>query len=354
MKRALANAEQGWGQTAPNPMVGAVVVSGSEVIADGWHARYGEAHAEVMAIARAGPRARGASLYATLEPCAHHGKTPPCVDAIIAAGISRVVVAVRDPNPAAGGGVEKLRAAGVDVEVGTEEDAAIELNAPFFNAFSSKRPWVTLKLAVSADGGVADPTGERRWITGEAARREVHRMRANVDAVVVGVGTVIADDPELTVRDFQRPRCQPTRVVFDSRLRTPRASKVVQTAAAVPTIVIAPEAGRERALLERLGVAVITAPSIGDALVQLRDRDIRSILLEGGPRLAGAFLSEGCVDRVALFTAPFTLGPDAPQAFAFAPAGFTDALEAGRVVDERRFDEDSLRIRALTELPKPH
>src|SRR6185436_8946530 len=159
MRRGLALARMGWGQTAPNPMVGAVVVAGDLIVGEGYHARYGGPHAEVAALADAGPRAAGATMYVTLEPCAHHGKTPPCVDAIIAAGIARVVIAVRDPNPDAAGGIERLRAAGVEVETGVCEDAALELNAPFFNAFTSKRPWVTLKLAVSADGAVADPTG---------------------------------------------------------------------------------------------------------------------------------------------------------------------------------------------------
>jgi diaminohydroxyphosphoribosylaminopyrimidine deaminase/5-amino-6-(5-phosphoribosylamino)uracil reductase len=352
MKRALANAEKGWGQTAPNPMVGAVVVSGNEVVGDGWHARFGEAHAEVMALGAAGSRARGGTLYVTLEPCAHHGKTPPCTDAIIAAGVARVVVATRDPSPTAGGGAARLRAAGIEVEIGGEEQAARELNAPFFNAIASDRPWVVLKMAVSADGGVADPTGRTRWITNEASRREVHRMRANADAVAVGVGTIIADDPDLTVRDGPMPRRMPARVVFDSTLRLPVEARVVRTARVTPTIVIARDPNPVRAkALESLGVKVIEAPDLATGLRKLRSLEIRSILLEGGPTLAGSFLTAGLVDRLAMFTSPIMLGPAAPKVFAKTPAGFEESLGAYPVVARQAFAEDSFTIRALRPIP---
>jgi diaminohydroxyphosphoribosylaminopyrimidine deaminase/5-amino-6-(5-phosphoribosylamino)uracil reductase len=348
MRRALANAAHGWGQTAPNPMVGAVVVSGDQAVADGWHARYGEAHAELVALRAAGDRAHGATLYVTLEPCTHHGKTPPCVDAIIAAGIGRVVVATRDPSHQAGGGADKLRAAGIAVDVGVEAAVARELNAPFFHAFESDRPWVVLKLAVSADGAVADPTGKRRWITNEASRREVHRMRANVDAVAVGLGTVMADDPDLTVREGPLPRRQPTRVVFDSRLRISPEARVVATAATTPTIIVAREGQDERRRrLEERGATILVAADLRDAMRQLRQVDIRSVLLEGGPILAGAFLSSGLVDRLAIFTAPVTLGPGAPRAFAHAPPAFQGSLEGFPEIERRSFDEDSFIVRAL-------
>jgi diaminohydroxyphosphoribosylaminopyrimidine deaminase/5-amino-6-(5-phosphoribosylamino)uracil reductase len=352
MTRALVNAEKGWGQTAPNPMVGAVVVSGNDVVADGWHARYGEAHAEAMALGVAGDRARGATLYVTLEPCTHHGKTPPCVDAIIAAGVSRVVVATRDPNPLAGGGIVRLRAAGIEVTVGVEEEAAREINAPFLNWFVSERPWVVLKLAVSSDGGIADPTGKRRWITNASSRREVHRMRANADAVAVGVATVLADDPDLTVRDAPPPRRQPTRVVFDSTMRVPATARVVRSARETQTVVVAREnvPGR-RAELESLGVQIIVAADLAEALDRLGERGIRSILVEGGPTLAGAFLAAGLVDRLAMFTAPVVLGSDAPQAFARAPDAFRGSLDAFPVVERREFDEDSLIVRAIRPIP---
>ena len=348
MRRALANAVKGWGRTAPNPMVGAVVVSGDVAVADGWHARFGEAHAEAMALALAGERARGATLYVTLEPCTHHGKTPPCADAVIAAGVRRVVIATTDPNPEAAGGVQKLRNAGIEVDVGIEGAAARELNAPFFNAFETDRPWVVLKLAVSQDGAVADPSGKRRWITNEASRREVHRMRANADAVAVGLGTVLADDPDLTVRHPPMPRRQPTRVVFDSRLRVPLSAKVVATARETPTIVVAQEDPEHRRReLEALGVSVVMAPDLGQALRELRRLQIRSVLLEGGPTLAGAFLRSGLVDRLAIFTAPVTLGPGAPRAFAHAPEAFRGSLERFPEIERRSFDEDSLIVRAL-------
>src|SRR5262252_5052513 len=211
MRRALALAERGWGQTAPNPMVGAVVVSEGRVAGEGFHARFGEAHAEVIALREAGAAAKGAMLYVSLEPCAHHGKTPPCADAIIRAGVARVVAAVGDPSREARGGIDKLRAAGVvaDLSPVEERDAAVELNAPFFHAQTSNRPWVTLKLALSADDRIADPSPGGRWITGEAARGEVHRLRANSDAIAVGIGTVLADNPALTVRGVPAPRVTP-------------------------------------------------------------------------------------------------------------------------------------------------
>jgi diaminohydroxyphosphoribosylaminopyrimidine deaminase / 5-amino-6-(5-phosphoribosylamino)uracil reductase len=350
MRRALALAEHGWGQTAPNPMVGAVVISGNEVIAEGWHARFGEAHAEAMALRAAGERARGATMYVTLEPCAHHGKTPPCADAIIAAGIARVVIGAADPNPVAAGGAAKLRAAGVAVESGVLADESRELNASFFHAFGSMRPWVLLKLAMSRDGAVADPSGKRRWITGEASRREVHRMRANVDAVAIGRGTVVADDPELTVRDAELPRRQPVRVVFDSALSISTDAMLVRSAREVPTVVVSgPSADpSRREALEKQGVSILPAPDLRHALARLREGDIRSMMVEGGPRLAGAFLAAGVVDRIAIFTAPIELGPDAPRALEFAPAGFVESLARAPIVRSARFNEDSLTVRALS------
>ena len=354
MQRALAIAERGWGNTAPNPMVGAVVVAGGRVVGEGFHARYGEVHAEVVALRAAGEAARGATMYVTLEPCAHHGKTPPCVDAVIAAGIARIVIAVRDPSDIARGGVERLRGAGIAVDVGVERDAALELNAPFFNAHGSDRPWVTLKLALSADGGVADPTGRHRWITGASSRREVHRMRASADAVAVGIGTVLADDPSLTVREVDSPRVQPTRVVFDHDLRIPLTSMLVRTAREVPTVVIAAvgrESTPERGALVNAGVDVVPADSLGNALVALRQRGVRSLFLEGGAKLAGAFLHDALVDRLTIFQSALVLGGEPLRAFGFAPAGFETSLATYRIVEHRRFDEDVMTTYALTAIP---
>jgi diaminohydroxyphosphoribosylaminopyrimidine deaminase/5-amino-6-(5-phosphoribosylamino)uracil reductase len=355
MRRALELAQHGWGQTAPNPMVGAVVVADDAIVGEGFHARYGEAHAEVMALRQAGERARGATVYVTLEPCAHFGKTPPCADALIAAGVQRVVIAAPDPSRVARGGAARLRAAGIRVDIGVERDAALELNAPFFNAIATPRPWVTLKLALSVDDGMADPTGSRRWITGPRARLEVHRLRANADAVAVGVGTVLADDPSLTVRDAPQPRVPPKRVVFDSSLRTPLASVLLRTARDIETILVGrPDAPVERkALVEAAGASVILVSSLHDALGALAGRGVRALFVESGPRLTGSLLREGLVDRLVIFRSSFVLGADAPKAFAFAPEGFAESLGDGRhrVVDERRFGDDVMTTYALHEVP---
>ncbi len=211
MRRALELAARGWGRVAPNPLVGAVVARGGEVVGEGWHTGYGRPHAEVEALRVAGEAARGATLYVTLEPCAHHGKTPPCTDAILAAGVRRVVFAASDPNPRAAGGCAVLETAGVEVERGVEMRAALDLNAPFFHGIAGpERPWTELKLAVSLDGRVADRDGRSAWITGEEARAEVHRMRAGFGAVAVGIGTALADDPRLTVRGAVEPRVPPS------------------------------------------------------------------------------------------------------------------------------------------------
>jgi diaminohydroxyphosphoribosylaminopyrimidine deaminase / 5-amino-6-(5-phosphoribosylamino)uracil reductase len=355
MRRAFALAMRGWGQTAPNPMVGAVVVVSDQVVGEGYHARFGEAHAEVVALTAAQGRTRGATLYVTLEPCSHHGKTPPCVDAIIAAGIGRVVAAVRDPSAKAGGGAERLRRAGIRVDIGLERDAACELNAPFFAAQKRDRPWVTLKLAISADGAVADPTGTRRWITGEESRREVHRMRAGVDAIAVGIGTVLADDPELTVRDVLLPRVPPRRIVFDRKLRIPLKSTLVRTSREVDTRVIAGLSGAppdKLAALTAAGVKVAMQPSLLAALSVLRSRDdIRSLLIEAGPRLTGSLLAESLVDRLVIFQSRLMLGERAPKAFAFAPRDFEASLRNSRIVERRQFGEDVMTIYALQDVP---
>ena len=370
MRRALALAARVWGQTAPNPMVGAVVVASSGdapngiVVGEGFHARYGGPHAEPVALAMAGDRARGATLYVTLEPCAHHGQTPPCADAIVAAGVARVVAAVGDPSAVARGGAEKLRVAGIRVDFGPERDAALELNAPFFNAQASELPWVTLKLALSSDGAVADPTGARRWISNAESRAQAHRLRANSDAIAVGIGTVLADDPALTVRDAPAPRLLPRRVVFDSDLRTPSTAKLGRMAFGVPTrIVVGTEGARSprRASLEEAGVGLIVAPAgsangsratdLRTALRALRERGVRSLLVEAGPRLAGALLAASLVQRVVIFRAPFALGESAPRAFAFAPPGFIERLQAAPIVERQQLGDDVMTSYALEDVP---
>jgi diaminohydroxyphosphoribosylaminopyrimidine deaminase/5-amino-6-(5-phosphoribosylamino)uracil reductase len=354
MQRVLALAQRGWGQTAPNPMVGAVVVADGAIVGEGAHPRYGEAHAEPLALHAAASRARGATLYVNLEPCAHHGKTPPCTDAVIAAGVARVVVAVRDPSAIARGGVEQLRAASVRVDIGVEREAALELNAPFFNAHRSDRPWVILKLALSSDGAIADADGRRRWITGSESRLEVHRQRANADGIAIGVGTVLADDPQLTVRGTIAPRVPPRRIIFDSTLRTPLASQLVRTAARIPTSIVAGSESvpsSRRAALVAAGISVLSSSSLEHALQALRREEVRSLYVEGGARLAGSLLTESLVDRVVIFQSPLVRGDGAPRAFAFAPADFERSLVDRRVVAQRMFGEDRMTIYALTEVP---
>ncbi len=355
MRRALALAREGWGHTAPNPMVGAVVVVDDTIVGEGHHARYGDVHAEVNALRAAGDRARGATLYVTLEPCAHVGKTPPCTDAVIAAGIARVVAAVRDPSPIARGGIERMQSAGIQVDVGVERAAALELNAPFFHAHCSDRPWVTLKLALSADGLVADPAGKLRWITNAESRAEVHRLRANGDAIAVGVGTVLADDPLLTVRDAPPPRVPPRRVVFDSALRTPPDSRVVRTARSVETILIArtgvaPASPRAEPALRAAGVTIARCASVRDSLVWLRSRGVRALFVEGGPKLAGSFLRESLADRLVIFRSPLVIGGNEPRGFAFAPSTFEAGLADRRVLEHRRFGDDVMTTYELREL----
>jgi diaminohydroxyphosphoribosylaminopyrimidine deaminase/5-amino-6-(5-phosphoribosylamino)uracil reductase len=347
MRRALALAERGWGQTAPNPMVGAVVVRDDEVVGEGWHGQFGGPHAEVEALRAAGERARGATLYVTLEPCAHHGKTPPCTEAILAAGVRRVVAATEDPSPAAQGGALRLRDAGVDVLVGVEASRARELNAPFFHALRSDRPFVQLKLALSLDGALADHSREPGWLTGEAARREVHRLRAGVDAIAVGIGTVLADDPELTVRHAAPPRVAPTRVVFDTSARLPRTSKLAHGASQIPVIVVcwAPEPAHAAAL-EHTGVTLLHAATARDALVALRQRDVRSVLVEGGAALASAFLQEALVDRLIIFRAPLVLGSGALNAFGAMPPVRAGEAPRWRLIRSQRFEDDEMTVYA--------
>jgi diaminohydroxyphosphoribosylaminopyrimidine deaminase/5-amino-6-(5-phosphoribosylamino)uracil reductase len=319
LARAIELAEGGRGRTTPNPLVGAVVVKEGEVLGEGYHASLGAPHAEPVAIAACGDAdTRGATLYVSLEPCCHHGRTPPCTDAIVAAGISRVVVGSDDPTEKASGrGLGVLRDEGIEVVVAGGELAARArlLNQPFRKHARTGRPYVLFKSAMTLDGKVATRTGDSKWISGEASRRLSHRWRADCDAVAVGIGTALADDPLLTAR-LDGVQRQPRRIVFDSEARLPLDSQLVRGAADVPlTVVISRAAPRPAADgLEVAGADVIVATGeneparVRSALAQIGAAGITSILLEGGPHLAGAFLDAGEVDEIRLFVAPVVLG----------------------------------------------
>ena len=350
MRHALTLAREGWGQTAPNPMVGAVVVRDGAIVGEGYHARYGDAHAEVNALRAAGERARGATLYVTLEPCRQVGKTPPCTDAILAAGITRVVIASMDPTSRAGGGADVLRKAGVRVENGLLAADAEELNAPFFHAAAADTPWTTLKLAVSMDVAIADARGSTTHLTGPAARADVHRLRAGADAIAVGVGTILADDPQLTVRGVRLPRVPLKRVVFDRRLRTPPHSAVVQTARETPTIIVTQATSSPGAApLRDAGVEVVTARDLPEAMRALSGMGIRSLFIEGGAAFATAVLEAGVVHRMIIFQAPVMLGPQALYAFDGASPRLLGRLEQLQVLEREQLGPDVRTTYAIGE-----
>ncbi|WP_256647113.1 bifunctional diaminohydroxyphosphoribosylaminopyrimidine deaminase/5-amino-6-(5-phosphoribosylamino)uracil reductase RibD [Thermomonas paludicola] len=318
MARALRLAERGAFTTRPNPMVGCVIARGAEVVGEGWHQRKGGPHAEAFALQAAGERARGATAYVTLEPCAHAGSTPPCADALLGAGVSRVVAAMRDPFPKVdGAGFEMLRAAGIAVESGLMEAQARELNRGFLSRIERGRPWLRVKLATSLDGRTAMASGDSRWISGEASRRDVHRWRARSGALLTGAGTVLADDPQLTVRledgsDF----VPPLRVVLDPGLATVARGRVREGDA--PTLYVhAPEARLPRGLnIDHVAVAVQgTRFDLQAVLRLLAARGVNEIQLEAGATLAGAFLSAGLVDELLLYVAPVLLGEHARPLF---------------------------------------
>jgi len=352
MRRALALAQQGWGQTAPNPMVGAVVVREGVVVGEGFHARYGEPHAEILALRAAGERARGATLYVTLEPCNHFGKTPPCTEAILQARVKRVVIASADPTALAGAGARHLADYGVEVDFGVEEAAALELNAPFFFAATNPpRPWVTLKLALSGNDKMNDPSGTRRWITSERSREEVHRLRANADAIAVGVGTVLADDPQLTVRGPIRPRVAPARVVFDRNADTPLDSVLVRTARETPTMIFANHPPVARlAALHNAGVDVFEAEDLVAALAALRGFEVQHLFVEGGARVAQQFLRQNLVDRLIIFQSPITLDESAFSPFDGLGGNFREKLSTVRIVRRAEFGEDVMSVYAMSEV----
>jgi diaminohydroxyphosphoribosylaminopyrimidine deaminase/5-amino-6-(5-phosphoribosylamino)uracil reductase len=347
MQRALDLAWRGWGRVHPNPLVGAVVLDGPEPVGEGWHAEYGERHAEAVALGAAGARARGATLVVTLEPCAHQGKQPPCVEAILRAGVRRVVAALPDPNPLAAGGAALLREAGVPVELGLERDAAEAQNAVFFHGLRHPaRPFVALKLATSLDGRIADAEGRSRWISGPEARGYVHWLRAGFEAIAVGGRTARADDPSLTVRGPVTPRVTPGRVVFDAAADLPGSLGLVRTAAEIPTYLVAsPQAPAERlAALDRAGVRVLSAATLEDGLRALRGGGIRSLLVEGGGRLAGALLGQGLCDRFHWIQSPLWLGERGVPAVSGLPSEPIARAERWRTVERRALGDDTLLV----------
>lgn len=336
MFRAIALAVHGLETTDPNPRVGCVIAQGEEIVGEGWHERAGEPHAEVNALRAAGARAAGATVYVTLEPCSHHGRTPPCVDALIAARVARVVFAVEDPNPRVSGrGAEALRQAGIATESGLLEAEAAELNPGFLKRMRCGRPWVRMKLAMSLDGRTALANGVSQWITGPAAREDVQHWRARSSAIITGIGTVLADDPRLNVRlpdpTPGRPRRQPLRIVLDSNLQTPPDAKLLTGEGGVLIITAArqepgggvDQGNRRARLLERgaaieevsvsrgAGAAGAAGLSLPDVLDSLGRREVNELWVESGPRLAGELLRQRLVDELMVYVAPKLLGPQA-------------------------------------------
>ena len=352
MRRALALAALGEGRTSPNPLVGALVLDrNGQLVGEGFHPRAGDPHAEVGALRQAGERARGGTLVVTLEPCCHHGRTPPCTEAVLAAGIVRVVVALRDPDPrVAGGGIARLEAAGVAVIAGVGEAEARFQNRAFLHRLAQGRPWGLLKWAMSLDGRTALPNGQSQWISGPAARAWVHRLRAGCDAVIVGGGTVRSDDPLLTSRGQRQP--EPLRVVLSRSLELPPAARLWECHAA-PTLVAhgadAPAEGREQ--LDRLGVERLELPACEPQalLAALADRGCNRVLWECGPGLAAAALGQGCVQELAAVIAPKLLGGQAAR----TPLGDLGLVRLDQVRPWQPLESTSLGPDLLWRLESP-
>jgi len=318
MARALELGERGLYTTTPNPRVGCVVVRECEVVGEGWHEKAGGPHAEVNALQAAGARARGSTVYVTLEPCAHHGRTPPCVDALLAAGVTRVVAAMKDPYLNAGDGLALLERRGVAVASGLLGNEARELNVGFVTRLTRGRPWVRMKVAASLDGKTALSNGRSQWITGEAARRDGHHWRARACAVLTGIGTVKDDDPRLTARDVATTR-QPLRIVVDSRLETPLTARVLEGG---NVLVAAASEHRDRiAALQEKGAEVVVLPNaagkveLPDLFRELARRELNEIHVEAGHKLNGSLLNEGMVDELVLYLAPNVIGDAARGMF---------------------------------------
>ncbi|MGV8991840.1 MAG: bifunctional diaminohydroxyphosphoribosylaminopyrimidine deaminase/5-amino-6-(5-phosphoribosylamino)uracil reductase RibD [Thiobacillus sp.] len=349
MARALQLAAQGLYTTTPNPRVGCVIVKDGRIIGEGWHQRAGTPHAEINALKLAGDAARGSTAYVTLEPCSHHGRTPPCAEALIQSGVVRVVCAMTDPNPlVAGGGIDMLTLAGIQAEIGLLENEARALNPGFISRMTRQRPWVRLKTASTLDGKTALSNGQSQWITGEAARTDVQKLRARACAILTGSGTVLTDNPRMNVRDFDIGR-QPLRVVVDSTLRTPA------DAATLPALIACHHADPDaRAALEQTGTEVIELPGAGSRvdlaalLTLLAQRGINELHVEAGAALNGALLAAGLVDEWVAYMAPMAVGDDAHGLFVQPPLMTLADAARFRITDARQIGDD-LR---LTLLPK--
>jgi len=348
MRRALALARKGRGRVEPNPMVGAVVVKGARIVGEGYHQRFGGPHAEANAIANAGKKAHGATVYVTLEPCNHFGKTPPCTELLISAGVGRVVAAMRDPDEKVSGkGLRKLRRAGIDAQVGLLESEGRALNAPYVKLRTQGLPYVTAKWAMTLDGRIASISGDSKWITGDKARRHVHKVRAQSDAILVGIGTVLQDDPLLTCR-LPRGR-NPKRIVMDSRARLPLACRLVQTVSEAEVIVATTSAAPAKRLhrLAAAGCTILKVRSkdgrcsVPDLLRKLGKMQVTNLLVEGGAETLGSFFKAGQVDRVMAYLSPKVLGDGVPPV---AGLGLTEASDALELTDVsmQRFGPDVL------------
>ena len=357
MARALAEAERGRGFVEPNPMVGAVLVRDGRAVGVGGHARFGGPHAEVVALGRAGDLARGSTLYVTLEPCCHHGKTPPCSEALLDAGIARVVAAMRDPFPKVdGGGLTRLRSAGVEVEAGLMADEAARLNGPYLKRLATGLPYVTAKWAMTLDGKTATASGDSRWISGPRSRTLVHEVRGRMDAILAGIGTVLADDPMLTARP-PGPRT-PARVVLDGSARLPLDGRLARSAREIPVWVAVTDRAPEdrRRALEALGCEVLAFPGEGPVpvvplLQELARRGVINLLVEGGGTVLGAFLDAGSVDEVDVFLAPVIEG----GSHSFGPARGRGAPTMGEALrlENREVALVDADVRIRGTLPAP-
>jgi diaminohydroxyphosphoribosylaminopyrimidine deaminase/5-amino-6-(5-phosphoribosylamino)uracil reductase len=357
MGQALDLARRGLYTTTPNPRVGAVVVKDSTIVGTGWHEKAGLPHAEAIALREAGERARGATLYVNLEPCSHYGRTPPCADALIAAGIGRVVAAMQDPNPeVAGAGFAKLRTAGVAAESGVMEDEARELNIGFVSRMTRGRPWVRMKIAASLDGRTALANGKSQWITGEAARRDGHHWRARACAVLTGAGTVNEDDPQLNVRDVQTPR-QPLKVLIDSRLEVRPEARLFESGR---TLVIAAREDKAKAeALRKRGAEVVFIPNpqgkteLMSVMRELGKRGVNELHVEAGTRLNGSLLREACVDELLAYLAPSVIGDSGRGMFALSE--LTELAQQARLSfrELTRIGEDLRIIARVVEATPP-